>query len=279
MTKVERQTSNIKRKIIRGLLAFTLLIVMAACGPTPVVTRTPVTLELVVASSAEPLLDELTATYRAMRPHITFNVRHLNSAQAMEALWAGEVDLAAVSWLTDAQRESVWMTPVAIDGVAIIVHPSNTVQDLSILLLRDVFRGRVAEWPDVGGPRGEIAVTTRESGSGTRTKFEETVMEGRSVTVNAVLASSEQAVLDYVSTITTCVGYVSSGHLTSTVKAVAVEGVSISPATLADRRYPLSRPLMFVTAEEPQGELRSFVAWVLGPEGQAIVGKKYGRVR
>jgi phosphate transport system substrate-binding protein len=256
-----------------------LLAMATACGPTPVVTRTLVTFELIVSPSAESLMNDLTLAYRAAHPHIRFNMRVLNSARAMEAFWAGEADLAAVSWLTDAQRESVWMTPVAIDGVAIIVHPSNPVQDLSILSLRDVFRGRVAEWPDVGGLRGEIAVTTRESGSGTRAKFEESVMEGRSVTVNAILASSEQAVLDYVRTITTGVGYVSSGHLTTTVKAIAVEGVSISPATLADRRYPLSRPLTFVTAEEPQGELRAFVAWVLGPEGQAIVGKKYGRVK
>jgi phosphate transport system substrate-binding protein len=252
---------------------------LAGCGPTPVVTRTPVTFEFAVSLAMEPLMDELTMAYHTAHPHITFNMRYFNSAQATEALWAGEVDLAAVSWLTDAQRESVWMTPVAIDGVTIIVHPSNPVQDLSLLQLRDIFRGRTAEWPDVGGPPGEIAVTSRESGSGTRAKFEEAVMEGRNVTVNAVLVSSEQAVLDYVRATTASIAYISSGYLTTTVKAIAVEGVQISPATLADQHYPLSRPLLFVTPEEPQGELRAFVAWVLGPEGQALVGKKYGRVK
>jgi phosphate transport system substrate-binding protein len=250
---------------------------LAACGPTPVVTRTPVTFEFAIASAMEPLMDELMSAYGATHQHVTFNARHVNSARAIDALWAGEVDLAAVSWLTDT--ESVWLTPVAIDGVAIVVHPSNSVKDLSLLQLRDIFRGRVADWPDAGGPPGEISVGSRESGSGTRAKFEEAVMGGRNVTVNAVMASSEQAMVNYVRSVTVSIGYLSSGYLTNTVKAIRVEGESLSVATLANRLYPLSRPLLFVTPEEPQGELRAFVAWVLGPEGQGIVGKKYGRVR
>ena len=261
----------------RAALLILSIALLAACGPTPVVTRTPVTLEFAIASAMEPLMDELMSAYGATHQHVTFKARHVNSARAIDALWAGEVDLAAVSWLTDT--ESVWLTPVAIDGVAIVVHPSNIVKDLSLLQLRDIFRGRVADWPDAGGPPGEISVGSRESGSGTRAKFEEAVMGGRNVTVNAVMASSEQAMVNYVRSVTLSIGYLSSGYLTSTVKAIRVEGESLSVATLSNRLYPLSRPLLFVTPEEPQGELRAFVAWVLGPEGQGLVGKKYGRVK
>ena len=256
------------------MLALALLV---GCGPTPVVTRTPVTLNLAVSLAMQPLMAELTTAYRTTHPHVTFNLQYINSAQAMEALWSGEVDLAAVSWLTET--ESVWLTPVAIDGVAIIVHPSNPVKNLSLQQLRDVFRGRAAEWPDVGGPGREIAVVSREDGAGTRAKFEEVVMGGRSVTVNAVALASEKAVLDYVGAVTASIGYLSSGYLTDTVKAISVEGVPLTQATVADRRYPLSRPLLLVTPEEPQGELRQFVAWTLGSEGQTIVGKRYGRVK
>jgi phosphate transport system substrate-binding protein len=259
--------------------ALLILAVLAGCGQTPAVTRTPVAFELAMSLAAEPLMNDLTAAYRATRPHITFHTRSLDSQQAMEALWNGEVDLAAVSWLTDADRESLWVTPFAIGGVAVIVHPTNPVNNLSLLQLRDIFRGRIADWSEAGGPGGEISVTSRESGSGTRAKFEETVMEGRSVTVNAVMASSERAVLDYVQSVTTSIGYLSTGYVTNTVKVIAVEGIQPSPATLADRSYALSLPLFFATPEEPQGELRAFVAWALGPEAQAIIGKKYGRVK
>jgi len=85
--------------------------------------------------------------------------------------------------------------------------------------------------------------------------------------------------VDYVRTITASIGYLASGYLTRTVKVISVEGETLSIATLTDRGYPLSRPLLFVTPQEPQGELRAFVAWVLGSEGQGIVGKKYGRVK
>ena len=266
--------TNVKRKPMWGLLA---LILLVGCGPTPVVTRTPVTFHVAVSLAMEPLMADLTTAYRVTHPHVTFNLQHVNSAQAMQALWSGEVDLAAVSWLTDT--ESVWLTPIAMDGVAIVVHPSNPLKNLSLLQLRDIFRGRAADWPDVGGSPGEIAVASRENGSGTRARFEEAVMGGRSVTVNAVALASEKAVLDYVGAVTTSIGYLSSGYLTGTVKAIGIEGMPLTLATVAERRYPLSRPLLWVTLEEPQGELRAFVAWVLSNEGQTIVGKKYGRVK
>jgi len=268
--------ANVKHSLVSAIL---ILAALTGCGPTPVVTRTPVTFEFAVSLAAEPLMNELTAAYRATRPHITFHLRSFNSQQAMDSLWDGQVDLAAVSWLTEADRDSLWITPIAIVGVAIVVHPTNPVNNLSLLELRDIFRGRIAEWSEVGGSGGEIAVTSRESGSGTRAKFEGTVMEGRSVTVNAVMASSEQAVLDHVQSVTTSIGYLSTGYLTSTIKFIAVEGIQPSPATLADQSYPLSLPLFFATPEEPEGELRAFVAWVLSPEAQSIVGKKYGRVK
>jgi phosphate transport system substrate-binding protein len=238
-----------------------------------------VTFEFAVATSAQPLMDELTAAYRATHGHVSFKTSLYNSTHAVEALWTGQVDLAVVSRLTESERDAVWMTPIAIDGVAIVVHPGNPVRDLAILQVRDIFRGRIANWQDVGGPKGDALVLSRESNSGTRAKFEETVMEGRNVTVNAVMASSDAAVLDYCRSVTTAIGYVASGYVTDSVKALAVEGIPLTPATLAEQRYPLSRPLIVITPEEPQGELRAFVAWILGPEGQALVGKKYGRVK
>ena len=274
MTNVTRHASRAARFIVQGLLALALL---AGCGPTPVVTRTPVAFEFAVCSAMQPLMDDLTAAYNAKFPYVTFKFRRVNSAQAVESLWAGEVDLAATAWLTDTAF--LWTTPVAMDGVAIVAHPSNPITNLSLLQLRDIFRGRNAEWSDVGGPPGEITVISRESGSGTRSRFEDAVMGGRNVTINAIVVASEQAVLDSARSITTSIGYVSSASHTSTVKTISVEGVAPTPVTEADRSYPLSRPLLFVTPEEPQDELRAFVAWVLGPEGQGIVGKKYGRVK
>jgi len=259
-------------------LAFCLLL-LAGCGQTPVVTRTPVTFDFAVSSAVYPLIDELTATFRVTRPYVTFRLGQVNTAQARDALWAGQADLAALDWMTEADRQAVWTTPIGIDGVLVIVHPGNPIKNLSLIQLRDVFRGRVAEWPDVGGGKGEIAVVARESGAGTRTKFEEAVMDGRPVTVNAIVAPSEQVMLDYVRGITTAIGYVSVGQLASGVQAIRLNGVEATQMTMANWSYPLSRPVFFATQEEPQEELRDFVAWVLGPDGQAIVGKKFGRVK
>lgn len=255
------------------------ILLLVGCGQTPVVTRTPVTFDFAVSSALYPLMDELTTTFRMTRPYVSFKLRPVNSMQARDALWAGQADLAALSWITEADRQSVWTTPIAIDGVLVIVHPGNRIRNLSLGQLRDVFRGRAAEWPDVGGAAGEIAVVVRESGSGSRAKFDEVVMEGRAITVNAIVAPSEQAMLDYVRSITTAIGYISMGQLASGVQTIHLEGIEATQVTMANWSYPLSRPMLLATQKEPQGELRDFVAWVLGPEGQGIVGKKYGRVK
>jgi phosphate transport system substrate-binding protein len=258
------------------LLACLLALLTACSTPTP--SSESVRFTIAGSTAMTPLLTELATAYRARFPQVRVLVEgggsRLGSAQAK----AGEVALGASSWLPTGDGATIWSTPVAIDGIAVIVHPDNPVTALTLVQLREVFSGWLWDWARLDGA-GEVQVVSREGGSGTRAAFEARVMEGQPVTPTALVMPGSQAVADYVAAHPQAIGYVSMGYLSEKVRALAVEGVLPTPKTAAGGTYHLARPLFLVAPEEPGGAVRSFVDFVLGLEGQRIVGQHYGRVR
>jgi phosphate transport system substrate-binding protein len=122
-----------------------------------------------------------------------------------------------------------------------------------------------------------LTPVSREEGAGARAAFESLVLGGRDVTLNAVAMPSSEAVLQFVAGTPGAVGYVSTlwlkdGDATG-VRVPPVEGALPTPDAIADGSYPLSRPLYMAAVAEPTGEAREFVQWVLGAEGQSIIGE------
>lgn len=283
MNKTHSLTLENLRWLGAGLLFAGLLLAggLAGCGPTPTVTHQPVTLTVAVTEASAPLLDDLTEAYQAEYPYASFRLLAGDSPAGLAAVLAGQADLAAVAHVSTT--ETIWLTAVAIDNIVVVVHPSNPLKNLTVFQLRDIFRGRDSTWSEAGGLAEDIVVITRERGAEVRVDFEGRVLEGRPVTLNAIIAPSAQAVVDIVGNTPAAIGYVSMAHRPAGVKMMGVEGVLPTPLTAADRSYPLHRTLYFVASQEPQpgprGHVRDFVAWVLGPAGQAVVGRHYGRVR
>jgi phosphate transport system substrate-binding protein len=208
---------------------------------------------------------------------VTIAVEGRNSLVGVELVRQGEVDIGMTSG-KQPQDTLLWSTPIALDGIAIVVHPHNPVEGLTLLQLRDIFFGRVWDWRDVGGQAGEIVAISREDGSGTRAVFEEMVMKGKRVTPTAVVMPSSRAVVEYVAEHPEAIGYVSMGHLSEEVKALRIEEVAPTPESVRQGSYHLLRPLFLVTREKPTNEVKGFIDFVLSPTGQFIVGRKYGRV-
>jgi phosphate transport system substrate-binding protein len=271
--------------VSRFPLYLLLLVLCASCGPTPTITREPVTISLAATTATEPLVADLTEAYQAEHAYVSFQVTQADSNAAVEAALAGKVELAAVTQISTS--ESIWLTPVAFDNIAIIVHPTNPITSLTVLQLRAIFQGRVSAWSEVAplgnGAAGDVAVITRERDSELRAEINHYVLEGRSVTLNALVAPSNEAMIDMVSTITSALGYVSMSCQPPGVKMIAVEGILPTPFTAANRSYPLHRPVYLVAWQEPdpatEAELRQFVAWALSPDGQRVASRRYGRVR
>ncbi|MCR4405621.1 MAG: phosphate ABC transporter substrate-binding protein [Anaerolineae bacterium] len=262
---------------MKSLCWLLVALLITGCGTT-VTLPAPATLRLAGSTSMQPLLADLSAAYRVRASHVTIIIEGGGSRLGRELAAEGGADLGLTSWLP-AESEVGWSVPIALDGIAVIVHPNNPLDGLTLLQLRHVFSGRFWRWEDVGGNYGEITVVSREDGSGTRAVFEERVMEGQAVTSTAVVMPSSQAVIEYVAGHPLAIGYVSMGCLSPGVKALAVEGIAPTPTHVKDGSYHLTRPLYLVAAHEPQGEIRAFVDFCLSPAGQAIVGKRYGAVK
>jgi phosphate transport system substrate-binding protein len=208
-------------------------------------------------------------------------VQGLGTQFGLDALRAGEVDLALASWLPP-DLEPGWRTmAIARDGISIIVHPDNPIDGLGLLQLQDLFSGHLYEWRAVGGvpSGGPVQTVSREEGSGTRSAFEALVLQDRAVTPLAVVAPSSQAMVEYVAAHPEAIGYVSMGHLAPDVKVLKIEGGLPIAQTVGEGSYALTRELWLVAAEPPAGAVEDFLDFVLGPAGQQIVGRRYGRIK
>ena len=269
---------TLTRKRIGTVICLMGLLFFVGCSRGAVEPPQPVHLKAAGSTSMQPLLKELAQAYTERHQHVTIAVEGRGSLLGIEMVRQGQVDIGMASW-KEPEDTSLWSTPIALDGIAIVVHPQNQVEGLTLLQLKDVFFGRVWDWRDVGGQAGEIVAVSREDGSGTRAVFEDLVMQGKRVTPTAVVMPRSRAVVEYVAQHPEAIGYVSMGRLSQEVKVLEIEGMAPTPKSVRQGGYHLLRPLFLITRQEPTGEIKSFVDFVLSPAGQSIVGRKYGRVQ
>lgn len=244
-------------------------------------TPTPSVLRIAGATSLQPALEALAAAYEADHPQVLVEVRGGGTAVGKQFLQRGQADLAAVSWRAPHEaKDGQWQAvPVARDGIAIIVHPSNPITGLTFLQLRAIYRGEILDWGAVGGAGGVPLVTSREEGSGTRAGFEAMVMRGEEVTLNAVVLPTSKAMIDYVASHRNAIGYVSTGALTNRVRVVAVEETMPTPEMLRAGAYPLGRVLYLYAPRTPSPAAKSFMDFALSPSGQAVIGRHLVPIR
>jgi phosphate transport system substrate-binding protein len=261
------------------LLAVCLL--LSACGAPPTSTPTPATLRIAGSTSLKPTLNELAAAYQAGHPQTVVEVSGGGTAIGIQELRGKEIDLAAVSWKPDGATspDELTITPIARDGLAIIVNPQNTITNVTSLQLRALYRGETLDWGAVGGSGGEPVVISREDGSGSRTAFEALAMDGERVTLNALVMPTSQAVVHYVASHRNAVGYVSTGVLTDTVRAVPLEDIPPTSATVRAGEYRLGRVLYLYALQPATPEIQAFLDFVLSPAGQVIVSRRLAPMR
>lgn len=255
-------------------------ILLGSCGE-PVATPVPVDLRVAGSTAMGPLVADLATAFSEQFPLVGLEVAGAGTQYGLAALRAGEADLAMASWLP-ADLDPAWRaTAIARDGIAIVVHPGNSLAGLGLLQLQDLFSGRAHEWQAVGGRAalGQVQPVSREEGSGTRAAFEALVMEEHQVTPLAIVAPSSRAVVEYVALHPEAIGYVSMAQVTPEVKVLSLEGEVPTPETIGRVSYPLTRELWLIRPDQARPEVESLVRFALSPAGQQIVGRRYGRIK
>ncbi|NTW51023.1 MAG: phosphate ABC transporter substrate-binding protein [Chlorobiaceae bacterium] len=220
------------------------------------------------------------AAYFTKKYKVQVTVSESGSGNGAKSLINKTCDIASMSRsmkpqeVTAAKSNGVnpVTTVVALDGLAIVVHPSNPVRALSKVQLADIYKGKVTNWSQVGGPNGQIVVIQRESNSGTQESFKELVVGKETpVTRNAETQASNGAVKNRVSLTRGAIGFIGLGFADSSVKKIAVNNILPTSATVKNGTYPLSRPLFFVTNGQPTGVVKQFVDLPKTPDGKLII--------
>lgn len=163
--------------------------------------------------------------------------------------------------------------PFAIDGVAIVVNPENTVQALSKKQLIDVFTGKITNWKALGGNDAAISIYTREDGSGTRETFETLALDNAQTLSSINVVNSNGAMKTAVSQDPNAIGYVGIGHLNTQVKGIILEGMTPSQKSAADGSYRITRLLYMNTKGKPEGIVADFIDYIYSNDGQKIIEK------
>ncbi len=232
--------------------------------------------------------------YRLVEPSVNIAVTGGGSGTGIAALINGTVDVANASRamkdeeIADAQANGIDPIEfvVAIDALAIVTHPDNPVDKLTIPQLSDIFTGRVTNWKEVGGADRPIVLVSRETNSGTHVYFlEEVVRRGETdnsdiFAPQTLLMPSSVGITSEVRRNPNAIGYDGLGYVDPEhEKMIAIskdeQGPYILPAvtTASAGTYPLARNLYMYTAGEPAGALLDYIDWIMGPNGQEIVAE------
>lgn len=269
-----------------------LLLLLSGCRPPETGAPTPSAQHTIVVKGSDTMVNLALAWaegYMAEHPEVRISVTGGGSGTGIAALINGTIDIANASReMKEEERataEANGITPVefvvAYDAIAVVVHPSNPVQGLTLQQLSDIYTGRITNWREVGGEDRPIVLLSRESNSGTYLYFLEHVVRlGQKndllFSPDALLMPSSEGISNEIRQNPNAIGYDGLGYVTEGQKVVAIardaRGPYVLPSaeTVKDGSYPIARPLYMYTAGEPQGIVRDYLEWVLR-EGQKQV--------
>ncbi len=161
---------------------------------------------------------------------------------------------------------------IANDAVAVIVHPSNPVNNLTLAQLKDIYTGKITNWNQVGGKDAPITVVSRDSSSGTFETWEKIVMHKEPVLSGALFATSNADVANEVSRNPNAIGYVGLAYISPQLKAVTVNGKKATLESAINYTYPIARPLFMSTNGFPApGPVLDVILFVLSDAGQRLI--------
>ncbi len=161
---------------------------------------------------------------------------------------------------------------VALDGLCIVVHPSNRVNALTKAQIRGIYMGRYTNWSEVGGPNSPIVMIQRESNSGTADSFKELVMgKENPISKRAETQASNGAIKSRVASTPAAISYIGLGFVDASVKPVLVDGIEADVRTVKNNTYPVHRPLFFYTNGEPTGVVKQFIDLPKTAQGKSII--------
>ncbi len=256
---------------VRAAVLTLILLLVPVTGLLTACSRSEAAVIVAGSTSVQPFAEILSEEYTRLHPGVSIDVQGGGSSAGVRAVQTDTAGIGMSSRELKGDEKTLWSVEIAKDGLALIVHASNPVSNLSLGQIRDIYAGVITNWSQVGGQPGQIHLFTREEGSGTRDAFTNLVMNKVEITDKALVQDSNGAVRQLVSDDPNAIGYISLGLVNSKVKALAMEGVAATHENVANGSYKLSRPFLFLAHSTPTGTVNAFIDFVLSADGQKIL--------
>lgn len=244
-----------KKSVVVTVISITLAVILlfAACGQNGKTDATGENAQKAAvtgtvatdgSTAMQKVIGALGEAFMAENSGVTFTY----NPTGITAVKEGRCDIGLSSRALKAEEKADGLqeTILALDGIAVIVHPQNPVSDLTVEQIAKIYTGEITNWKEVGGDDAEIVLIGREAGSGTRDGFESITNTKEACKYRQELTSTGD-VITTVSGNPAAIGYASLASVKDSVKALSVNGVALSEATVKDSSYPIQRPFVLVT--------------------------------
>jgi len=282
------------KRLYPAAFSWLLIPLLLACGTSDSVDgQKSVSIQIKGSDTMVNLGQAWAEAFNAIHANVNVAVTGGGSGTGIAALINGTCDIAESSRAVEekevkaAGAEGITFNQeiVALDGIAVVVHPSNPVKNLTMDQLREVFMGNIKNWRMLGGPDIPIVLLSREVNSGTHIFFKEHVLRRgkkkglEEFSPGALMMPSSYAIAEEVANNENTIGYYGMGYISSRQKVIAVAKDAQSPfveptlEAVRSNAYPISRPLYLYTNGAPKGVVKEFIDFAYSKEGQEIVKK------
>lgn len=229
-------------------------------------------LEITGSSTITPMLLEIGGQFTRLHPDVKLHISAGGSGRGISDSRAAKSDIGMVSRVLTDQEQDLKGFPIARDGVGLLVHRDNPVNNLTSAQVARIFKGQIKNWREVGGRNAPILVVDRGAGRGVTELFlgffalrQSEIHPDLSIGDNSQLIETVVANKDAISffSMLTAERQRKGGR---PVKLLSLNGVQATRATVLNGVYPLTRPLTLVTRDLPRGLTKSFIEYCLSPQ-------------
>ena len=223
------------------------------------------------STSVQPYAEVLAEEFAILSPQSVIDVQGGGSSAGITAVESGAAEIGMSSRDLKESERHLWSVEIAKDGLAMIINPGNPVRNLTLAQIRGIYSANILNWSELGWTDAKIHIITREEGSGTRSAFEELVMDNLRITPKAIVQDSNGAVRQLVSDDLHSIGFISMGLVDKTVKALQLDGFEATRENISNGSYSLFRSFLFVAKERPEDTAMAYIDFVLSPAGQKLL--------
>lgn len=237
------------------------------------------------STSVQPLMQELADEYYKRKAFSKINIKAGGSSFGIKDVSGGRVDMGMSSrYLNEYERKvGLIETKIAIDGIAVIVNPKSSINNLSLDKLRKIYLGEIRTWNEISGENNDLVVISREEGSGTKSAFQEKIGLNKDNFQNFELNSTVKYecqdgnlnVRNRVSEKNGAIGYISLGMVNHSVKAISIDNVEPTIQNIKQEKYKLYRPFILLNKGTLGKESKEFMEFILSRDGQRLISKKF----